>query len=272
MIIDFHTHAFPEKIAARTLDVLRRGSLTVSGIDCIPTTDGTTAGLIEQLDRAGVDMAVVLPIATKPEQTETINRVAAETYTQSNGRLISFGSVHPADSAAPDLVDRAAEMGIKGLKLHPEFQGVDIDSACSIAVLRRAAKNKMPVVIHAGNDIGLPPPVHSTPDMILRALDAVPELTLVAAHLGGWKMWDEVAEKLCGTPLYFDTAFISEYITPSLARDIIRAHGADRVLFGSDSPWEAPSETLAFLQGIGLDESELTLIKGENAKKILKIN
>ena len=272
MIIDFHTHAFPEKIAARTLDVLRKGSKTVSGIDCVPATDGTTKGLVEQLDLAGVDMAVVLPIATKPEQTETINRVAAAMYGESAGRLISFGSVHPADSGAPDAVDRAAEMGIKGLKLHPEFQRVNIDSEGSIAVLRRAAKNKMPVVIHAGNDIGLPPPVHSTPDMILHALDAVPDLILVAVHLGGWRMWDEVAEKLCGAPLYFDTAFISEYIEPSFAKDIIRVHGAEKVLFGSDCPWEAPSVTLAFLQGLGLDESELTLIKGENAKKLLKLN
>ena len=272
MIIDFHTHAFPEKIAARTLDVLRKGSMTVSGIDCIPTTDGTAGGLVMELDRSGVDMAVVLPIATKPEQTETINRVAAATYEQSGRRLISFGSVHPAAENAPDEVDRAVMMGIRGIKLHPEFQMTDIDSPSSIAVLRRAALNKIPIVIHAGKDIGLPPPVHSTPDKILRALDAVPDLTLVAAHLGGWMMWDEVANKLCGAPLYFDTAFISSYIDPLLARDIIRTHGAKKVLLGSDCPWESPRVTLEFLRSLDLLEEEKRDIEGENAKKILKIS
>jgi predicted TIM-barrel fold metal-dependent hydrolase len=272
MIIDFHTHAFPEKIAARTLEVLRKGSMNVSGIDCTPSTDGTAGGLVMELDRSGVDMAVVLPIATKPEQTETINRVAAAMHEQSKGRLISFGSLHPSAENAPDEVDRAVMMGIRGIKLHPEFQMTDIDSPSSIAVLHRAAKNKIPVVIHAGRDIGLPPPVHSAPDMILRALDAVPDLTLVAAHLGGWMMWDEVANKLCGAPLYFDTAFISSYIEPSLARDIIHAHGAKKVLFGSDCPWESPRVTLAFLQSLDLCEEEKRDIDGENAKKILKIS
>lgn len=271
MIIDFHTHAFPEKIASRTLEVLRKGSRDVSGIDCVPWTDGTVKGLVELLDCSCVDMAVVLPIATKPEQTETINRVALEVSEKSGGRLISFGSVHPADPFAADAVDRAAEMGIVGLKLHPEFQRIDIDSDGALAVLRRAAKNKMPVVIHAGRDIGLPPPVHSSPDMILRALDAVPELSLIAAHLGGWMMWDEVAKKLCGAPLYFDTAFISSYIEPAFARDIIRSHSAQKVLFGSDCPWEAPKKTLEFLEKLGLTDMELSLIKGENAKKLLKI-
>ncbi len=271
MIIDFHTHAFPEKIAARTLEVLRKGSREVSGIDCIPSTDGTVKGLVGLLERSSVDMGVVLPIATKPEQTETINRVALEVSAQSGGRLISFGSVHPVDPAAADAVDRAAEMGIIGLKLHPEFQRINIDSGSALAVLRRAAKNNMPVLIHAGRDIGLPPPVHSSPDMILRALDAVPDLTLIAAHLGGWMMWDEVAKKLCGAPLYFDTAFISSYVEPALAGDIIRAHGAKKVLFGSDCPWEAPKKTLDFLEQLGLTDVELSLIKGENAAKLLKI-
>ena len=161
--------------------------------------------------------------------------------------------------------------GFKGIKLHPEFQNIYADSDEMTTVCRRAAKYGMTVVFHAGRDIGYPPPVKTEPDMLLRLLDRVPDLKLVAAHLGGWMMWDEVAAKLCGSPIYFDTAFISDFIEPSLARDIINAHGADKVLFGSDAPWEDPAKTLDFLRSLSIDPEDLKKICGTNAAGLLGI-
>ena len=270
MIIDFHAHAFPEKIAARTLETLIANTARISDYPMKNYTDGTARGLIEAEHRAGVDLAVVLPIVTNPKQTETVNRVAKETN-EANCGLYSFGSLHPADSDALLWVDRLAEDGFKGIKLHPELQDVYADSDQVTAICRRAAKYGMTVVLHAGRDIGFPPPVKTAPDMLLRIIDRVPDLKLVAAHLGGWMMWDEVAVKLFGTPIYFDTAFISDFIEKSLARDIINAHGADKVLFGSDAPWEDPAKTLDFLKSLDIDSEDLRKICGTNAAGLLGI-
>ena len=270
MIIDFHTHAFPERIAARTVEVLIANTARVSDYPMKNYTDGTARGLIEVERRAGVDLAVVLPIVTNPKQTETINRVAKETN-EANCGLYSFGSLHPADADALSWVDRLAEGGFRGIKLHPEFQDVYADSDEVTEICRRAAKYGMTVVLHAGRDIGYLPPVKTTPDMLLRIIDRAPELKLVAAHLGGWMMWEEVAAKLVGTPIYFDTAFIADFVEKSLARDIIGAHGADRILFGSDAPWEDPAKTLEFLRSLDIDGGNMKKICGANAAGLLGI-
>ena len=270
MIIDFHTHAFPEKIAARTLDVLIKNSEKVSGSAMTAHTDGTAEGLRGIKRRAGVDLAVILPIVTSPHQTETVNRVADQ-INRENNRLYSFCSCHPDDPAASEHIDRYAEAGFKGVKLHPEFQGFFADDGRALEIYRRAAKYGMTVVLHTGRDVGYPPPVHATPDMLLRVIDRVPDLKLVAAHFGGWQMWDEVAKKLVGTPIYLDTAYIADFIDPDLAREIIRAHGAEKILFGSDCPWEDPAHTLEFLRSLELDREEYVKICGENAAGLLGI-
>ena len=268
MIIDFHTHAFPEKIAARTIEALIANTARICDYPMRNCTDGTARGLLEVEKRAGVDLAVVLPIVTNPKQTETVNRVAKETN-EANCGLYSFGSVHPADPDALNWVDRLAADGFKGIKLHPEFQNVYADSDEVISICRRAEKYGMTVVFHAGRDIGYLPPVKTAPDMLLRIIDRAPDMKLVAAHLGGWMMWDEVAAKLVGSPIYFDTAFIADFIDKSLTCDIIKAHGADKVLFGSDAPWEDPAKTLEFLRSLDIDANEMQKICGDNAAKLI---
>ena len=270
MIIDFHTHAFPEKIAARTLEALIANTARISDYPMKNCTDGTASGLLEVERRAEVDLAVVLPIVTNPKQSETVNRVAKE-INEANCGLYSFGSLHPADPDALSWVDKLAADGFKGIKLHPEFQNIYADSDEMTAVCRSAAQYGMTVVLHAGRDIGYPPPVKAEPDMLLRLIDRVPDLKLVAAHLGGWMMWEEVAEKLVGTPIYFDTAFIADFIDKAAARDIISAHGADKVLFGSDAPWEDPAKTLKFLRSLSIDPEDLKKICGTNAAGLLGI-
>lgn len=270
MIIDLHTHAFPEKIAARTLEALIANTARISDYPMKNCTDGTASGLFEVERRAEVDLAVVLPIVTNPKQSETVNRVAKE-INEANCGLYSFGSLHPADPDALSWVDRLAADGFKGIKLHPEFQNIYADSDEMTAVCRRAAQYGMTVVFHAGRDIGYPPPVKAEPDMLLRLIDRVPDLKLVAAHLGGWMMWEEVAEKLVGTPIYFDTAFIADFIDTALVCDIINAHGADKVLFGSDAPWEDPAKTLSFLRSLSIDPEDLKKICGTNAAGLLGI-
>lgn len=268
MIIDFHTHAFPERIAARTVDSLIARAASLGAYSITNYTDGTLRGLRELEEKAGVELAVVLPIVTAPSQTETVNRTAREINESERG-IYSFGSLYPTAEDAPECVDRLAEAGFKGIKLHPEFQGFLADEV--MEVYRRAALHGMTVVLHAGRDVGYPPPVKATPDMLLRIADKLPDIKLVAAHLGGWMLWEEVAQRLIGSPILFDTAFISKYIDKSLARDIIIGHGADKILFGSDCPWENPADTLKLLRSLELAPQELKKICGDNAAGLLGI-
>ena len=271
MLIDFHTHIFPEQIAQRSIDALCAGIRRERGADygagqpltCRPAT---LDGLLAHMDRSGVDRSICLPIATKPSQTGSINRYAETVRSE---RALSFGTLHPADPNAEYILDDLAERGFRGIKLHLQFQHYDFDSPEVIRILKKAEALGMLTVFHAGADIGLPPPVYTTPEKISHVLTEVSGRLLIAAHLGGWDMWDEVERRLVGTPVTLDTAFIRQFISKEQCRRIIRSHGADRIVFGSDSPWEDPADTLAFLRSLDLTEEEMRLITHENALRLL---
>ena len=265
-MIDFHTHLFPDAVAPKALASLQAGALRVEGKAVAPNTDGTMAGLLASMSENGVDKSIVLPIATKESQTPSINRFASGVQSD---RLLSFYSLHPMQPDWEAVLEAIAAMGGKGIKLHPEFQFADVDSPEMIRILRKAAQLRLIVVLHAGKDIGMPPPVHCTPAQLARALDAAHDACVVAAHMGGWRMWDQVEECLVGRQMYFDTAFVADYLPCEQYLRIIRNHGADRILFGSDSPWEEPAHTLAGLEALGLTAEELAKITHDNAAALL---
>ena len=273
MLIDFHTHIFPEKIAARSIDALIAGIRREQG-ESYQNSDGsplsfrpaTLAGLLDSMQPAQVDRSICLPIATKPSQTESINRFAESVRSE---RALSLGTLHPADPEAEAVLTDLAARGFAGIKLHLQFQQYDIDSPEVIRILQKAEQLHLIVVFHAGADIGLPPPVYTSPQKIRHALDYVDGSNLVAAHLGGWAQWDDVERELVGTNINLDTAYIRLFIPPEQCLRIIRNHGADKILFGSDSPWENPADTLKFLQSLGLTETELAQITHENALRLL---
>lgn len=266
MLIDIHTHAFPEKISKMTLEKLKEGIRSIQGDKYIPhpCTDGTVAGLKENMAKAGVDLSFVMPIATKVKHFESINAFAAEI---TDGSVISFGSVHPMQENAADAIKILKENGFKGIKLHHQFQLCDVDSRESIALIKACEDNEMYVMMHAGSDIGLPPPLHCTPKKLKNALEYVSGKYLIAAHLGGWDMWEDVYRLLAGTNIKMDTAFISEFIDKELCKKIIKKHGSDKIYFGSDCPWEDPADTLSFIDSLGLTEEEKENILYRNAKR-----
>ena len=145
-----------------------------------------------------------------------------------------------------------------------------VDSPEMIQILKKAEELDLYTVFHAGCDIGLPPPVHSAPIHFKNAMEYVSGKFIIAAHLGGWRMWDDVEKYLVGTPIHFDTAFIKDYISPDQARRIIKSHGSQNILFGSDAPWENPKNTLEFLLSLDLEREEIQDITYKNAQRILK--
>lgn len=268
MVIDFHTHIFPEKIAARAIEALKAGIRAQQGTEFPSFTDATAAGLRRSMSECAIDLSVVMPIATKPSQTESINAYAQSVRGQG---LLSFGSVHPENDDIDGILASLAERGFRGIKLHPEFQQFYIDSPEGLRILKAAEKHGLLVTLHAGADVGYPPPVHCTPQRLKNALCEVKGDNIIAAHMGGFWMWEDVAKYLVGTPVYFDTAVVGTFIDKGVYRDLVLAHGADKVLFASDSPWEHQGEALSTLCSLGLGECELEKIKCRNAMALLDI-
>lgn len=265
MVIDFHTHTFPEKIAKASIESLAK----CSGIT--PHTDGTAEGLKRSMEESGVALSVVLPVVTKPAQFETVNRVAAKTCEEGGG-LLSFGGIHPDCADIKRKMRELKSLGLKGVKIHPAYQKVYIDDIRYLRILEAATEQGLIVSVHAGVDIGLPVPVYAAVEKIVRAIKETAPEKLVLAHLGGWKEWDAVEEMLAGENVYLDTAFLEDYIDDEQLLRIIKKHGSDKILFGTDCPWSGQKESIERIEKLPLSEAEKKMIFEGNAKKLLELS
>lgn len=263
MIIDFHTHCFPEKIAAKAVDKL---SFASGGLK--PHTDGTVAGLRQSMEEGGVDASVVLNIATNAHQQKSVNDFAASIHTGTD--IFSFGSVFPDSPDALEELDRIKAMGLKGVKLHPDYQGFFVDDEKMKSIYKKISSLGLITVFHAGVDYGYKPPYGATPDRMAKALRWF-DSPVVAAHWGGAGMGEGVIRKLCGLDIYFDTSFGYGQMPKCVAQQILEKHGTDKLLFGTDTPWHTPAMELRLLSTLELSETELDKITSGNAKKLLTI-
>lgn len=263
MLIDFHTHAFPEKIAPRAM-----GKLSYDSGGLMPQTEGTVNSLKEQMRKDGVDLAVVLSIATNPSQQTKVNDFAITM--NEDPKLFAFGSVHPDAPDALQELDRLHEAGIKGIKLHPEYQSFFADEERMKPIYQKISQLGMITLFHAGQDLGFPPPYHCTPDHLLGAMRWL-DTPVVAAHWGGMSCYEEVIQKLCGREIYFDLSFGYGVIPKKLAQTIIDRHTPDRLLFGSDLPWHRPSWEKRLLETLELSDGDKEKICCDNAKRLLEI-
>ena len=281
MIVDFHTHTFPDKIAAASVDKLQ------SAAHICPFSNGTVSGLSASIRAAGIDCAVNLPVATSPRQVAAINDTAAKlNETTKETGVLSFGAMHPDFADYRAELARVAALGIRGIKLHPPYQGADFDDIRYLRILDRAGELGLLALVHAGLDIGLPGADRASPRMIRNAVLSVGPVKLICAHMGGWRQWDAVEELLTDTGVFLDTSFSLGRIVPNgdgypwkeaelqLLREeqflrIVRTFGADRILFGTDSPWGGHADALRILQGLPLTDAERTAILGANAARLL---
>lgn len=267
MVIDFHTHIFPDKIAAKTIDKLEH----IGNVKAF--TDGREESLTASMEKAGVDVSVVLPVVTAPEQFHTVNHFAAqlnEKYKNSKRRLLSFGGIHPDSPDYKKELREIKELGLKGIKLHPDYQNTYFDDIRYMRILEYASELDLIIVVHAGRDIGFPDHVRCTLDAIRRVLDEAAPKNLVLGHYGGFDLWEDVAECVAGRDVYLDTAYIFEFIKDETFLKILAKHGADKILFATDSPWSGQAESLAQLKRLVTKEADRSLILGENAEKLLK--
>ena len=266
MIIDFHTHIFPDKIAEGAVASLKE-SASGGKYNVVNYTDGTLSGLSKAMEETGVDLSIVLPVATNPRQTQSINNFAE---TVRDEKVISFGGIHPLCENTDEILEDLKKRGFKGIKLHPEYQQCNIDSPESIKILKKAEELELYTVVHAGIDVGIKPPLHCSPKQLKNALNYVSGKFIIAAHMGGFDMFDEVEELLVGTELYFDTAAICKLIKKEQFERIIKNHSSEKILFATDSPWGNAKDYIEIIKNLDITEAEFENITCKNALNILK--
>jgi len=266
MIIDFHTHCFPDAIAQKAVSKL-------AGIGGIPYfSDATVTSNLELMKKRGIDAAVVCSIATNVKQQTNVNNFAIE-LSSSVPEFYALGSVHP-DCPYEDAVselERLKTSGIRGIKVHPDYMGVCIDDDRFMRIFEKCAKLGLFVVTHAGFDFYSPDKIHASPEQIAHVLDAFPDLKLSAAHFGGNRLNREVYETLVGRDVYIDLSLLAiEPHDDEFIRRILTEHRRDRLLFASDLPWCDPGEELKAIESFGLDTELMENIKYKNALNLLE--
>ncbi len=263
MLIDFHTHCFPDALATKAVEKL---SFASGGLK--NHTDGTVSGLKTRMQNDGVQVSVVLNIATNAHQQNKVNDFAASI---NNGQdIFSFGSVFPDSPDAIEELERIKALGMKGVKLHPDYQGFSVDDEKMIPIYKKISSLGLITVFHAGWDYGFAPPYGGTPKKMIKALKHF-DSPVVAAHFGGVNCCEAVLKYLCGTDIYFDTSFGYSMLPKYYAEKIIEKHGTDKILFGTDTPWHTAEMEMRLLKSLSLSDSEMVKITNENARKLLRI-
>lgn len=268
MIVDFHTHVFPEAIAEKTISFLENKANSSAH------TRGTLDELKKSMKEAGIDYSVALSVVTRPSQFNTVNNYLAEI----NGKdgIISFGGLHPDCEDIEDKLDYIKELGLIGIKLHPDYQDTRMDDPKYIKICREAIKRGLIVLFHSGWDIGYPDSHNASVEYAANLLNAInvdelEDAKIVFAHTGGWKNWDLVEEMLVGRNVYFDLSFSMPFLSKEQLTRIIKDHGSDRILFATDSPWSGQKQSVTEISALDLDPEELEAIFYGNAAKLLNL-
>lgn len=262
-IIDFHTHIFPDKIARQAL-----ASLAEDSGEYVPRTDGTLKGLLASMDHAGVGTSVVANIATKPAQMLPIFDFCGHI---AGSRIAPLVSVHPENSMADvnALFLQAADAGIRGVKLHPMYQGFFIDDRRMYPLYQLIEHFGFFVVFHTGYDIAFPGNTQADVERVAVIAREFRELVIVATHVGGWRQWERAAMLGKFENVHTETSMTLTEMDDGEFSRLLSAFGEDRVLFGSDSPWTDQTEMVARTLKLGLPGRKLEKLLELNARALL---
>ncbi len=258
-IVDFHAHAFHDKIAEKAaINLEKYYGIPLAG-------NGKFSVVTDSMKQHAIDKLVVHATATKKEQVTVINDYVSGLIGRN---IIGFGTLHQDFDDFEKELDRIKSLGLRGIKFHPIFQGFKIDDVKMFPIYEAIAKRKLPILMHMG-DRTLD---GATPKRLAKVLDEVPDLTVVAAHLGGVFEWDKAERYLYGRDnVYLDTSSAIRFLEPKVATEMILSHGADRVLFGTDYPLSLHKFELDIFDKLSLTEAEQENILWRNAYRLLKL-
>ena len=283
MIIDFHVHTFPAEISEKVLMKLSKASHTKY------FTNGSRQNLLSSMNDASVTYSVNLPVMTRVDQVEKINHtLISEREKLFEQGIITFGGMHPDYMDYKAELKRLKENGIKGIKIHPAYQNTDLDDTRFLHIIDYASSLGLIVLTHAGIDIGIYDHNYASVSHILHVLDTVHPDKFVLAHMGNWACWKEVEQDLAGGDVWFDTAFAigpvtqddaksgTPYIACNLSDEqfvrIVKKHGADKILFATDSPWEGQKDYIERMERMPLSIQEKKKIFSKNAVRLLQLS
>jgi predicted TIM-barrel fold metal-dependent hydrolase len=258
MIIDAHAHIFPDKIAVKASSAVGRF------YDLPMNFDGTIDTLLKIGNEAKVDKYLVHSVATKPEQVESITQFIADSVKAYPDRFIGFAAMHQDYQDKAGFIDRVIAAGLKGVKIHPDFQEVSLSDK-RLWELFEIIEGRLPILIHTGDYRYK----WSNPSYVVQILDRFPKLQLIGAHFGGWSEWEDAENLLAGKNMWVDTSSSFYSMTPERAYALIKAFGVDKVLFGSDYPMWSPADELKFFEKLQLTEKEREMILHENFERLL---
>lgn len=261
-VIDSHCHIYPEKIAKPAVQSTGRF------YDMTALGDGTVNSLLQIGEKAGIDRFVVQSVATTPHQVKSINEFIASEVEAFSDKLIGLGTLHPESDDLKGDLTHIKELGLHGVKLHPDIQKFKIDDYRCLKIYELCEKENMPILMHTGDyryD-------YSNPNRLVPVLNTFKKLTVIGAHLGGWSVWDEAVEKLSGYENFYVDSSSSLYELPiDRATEIIRTYGTERVLFGSDFPVFSPDIELERFMALPLTDDERRMILSQNVLKLYNI-
>jgi uncharacterized protein len=261
MVIDIHTHAWPEKVSQKA-----RASLeSYYTVKCVG--DPTVATLRSFMDQNGVDVSVICAVASRPEQVVSINDWL---FSINDPRVKIFAALHPDYAGWKEELRRIKDKG-NGIKFQPSFQSFFVDDETVFPVYEAIEKLQIPVLFHSGDELAPQLTIRATPQRLLAVRNKFPGLTMIAAHLGGFRQWEDVKSTLMGTDIYLDTSASFGYISDEDARYILANHRPDRILFGTDFPFFNQKKDLDYLDKLGLAKDQKEMILCGNARDILHI-
>lgn len=267
-VVDSHVHLYPDAIAGKVTPALsnRFGNA--------PSFDGTVKGCVEKAEKTPIRVSLNLPVATKPDSVSRTNDFWSAYATSlpvvgSEASVVrSLAALHPGVVDKPAELERVASLGFTGVKFHPEYQLFGFNDPAMDDTWAEMSSLGLVAYLHAGGERVFKPPYHSTPADIVKLQKRFPDLKIVAAHLGGFGMWDESERDLIGSEIYIDLSHTFFWMSKEQIFRMIRNHGADRVLFGTDAPWQDPVEVLKAFLELPLSDAELRAICCDNASKL----
>ncbi len=259
-LIDTHAHIYPDAIAAKA-------ARSIGTFYDMPVgMNGTVDSLLAHGTAAGISRFLVQSVAVTWERAHAINDFIARSVAEHPDRFIGFGAIHPAHPDIDAELDRIMVYGFKGIKLHPDIQQFCMDDPAAIRLLEAMEERHLALLVHAG-DKRYP---YSQPERIARALDHVPSLRAICAHLGGWSVWSDAWKILAGrSTVWVDTSSSLFAISPDEAVKVIHRYGASQVFFGTDYPMWRPEEEVARFAALPLTPVEREQIAHKNFEKFI---
>ena len=267
-VFDFHVHTYPDALAPKVVPAL------AARFGNPPSFDGTRAGLLALMaePRAAespgfaITAALNLPVATRPDQVVSVNNHAIAT---NRPPVFSLGSIHPGFPEPAAELRRIRDAGVRGVKLHSEYQAFTLDDPRMEPVWRACRDLGLVVMLHAGGERVFTAPYRVTPALLAAFLGEWPGLTVAAAHLGGFQMWDKAEQHLIGRDVYLDLSHTLNFCPAAQILRMVNAHPADRLLFGTDAPWQDPRKILGDFLALPLPPALQSAILHENAARLL---